>query len=199
MKPLGILALAAQFAPRFLQIRRSAWIAGGLGLLAMLALLVWAAVALSGWLWGQGKVLAGGAPEAVRTVVTEVGQQVEQVVPGAREVLGEWLPARKPESPPRDVSGADIGPMARYPGLVRSLWQNDGSATTVRYEGRADYAAVLDHYAKGFSAQGYTQRVVSAAPEGEEHEYRKGEERIRFVLAQLPQGRIAATLVAYLP
>lgn len=195
MKPAGILALAAQFAPRFLQVRRSTWIAIALGLLVVFALLIWAAVSLFAWLWGQGKSLTEGAPEAARIIAS----QVEQAVPGAREALGDLVPALKPEPPPRDVSGTDVGPVARYPGLARSHWHRDGREITVRYEGRADYAAVLDHYAQAFAAQGYAQNVVSATPEGEEHDYRKGDERVRFEIVQLPQGKVKATIVADLP
>jgi len=195
MNKPALVALAAQFAPRFLQVRRGTWIAIGLGLLTLFALLIWAAVSLFGWLWGQGKSLAEGAPEAARAVVT----QVEQAVPGAREALGDWVPALKPEPPPRDVSGTDIGPVARYPGLARSHWHREGREITVHYEGRADYTAVLDHYAKGFAAAGYSQSVIAAAPEGEEHDYRKGDDRVRFKIAQLPQGKVKATIIAVLP
>jgi len=195
MKPLGILALAAQFAPRFLSIGRGTWIAIGLGLLTLFVLLAWAAVSLFGWMWGQGKSLTEGAPEAVRIITS----QVEQAVPGAREALGDLVPALKPEPPPRDVSGSDIGPVSRYPGLPRSHWHRDGREITVRYEGRAAYGAVLDHYAQAFAAQGYTQNVVSATPEGEDHDYRKGDERVRFKIAQLPQGKVKATIIAVLP
>lgn len=195
MKPLGILAMAMQFAPRFLEVRRGTWIAIGLGLLTLFILLIWASVALLGWVWGQGKALGTGAPDAVRVVV----EQVEQAVPGARAVLGDWLPALKPEPAPRDVSGTDVGPVARYPGLMRSHWQHEGREITVRYEGRADYVAVLEHYTRAFAAQGYAHKVVSATPAGEEHDYRKGDERIRFMIAQLPEGKVKATIVAVLP
>ena len=90
--------------------------------------------------------------------------KVENTVPGAREKLGEIVPALKPAPPPRDVSGTDIGPVARYPGLARSHWHREGREITMRYEGPADYAAVLDHYVKGFAAQGYAQNVLSATP-----------------------------------
>ena len=191
----SLLIMASQFAPRFFQIRRGTWLAIAVGLMALLVMSVWAALALFGWLWGQGKSLAEGAPEAARAVVAHV----EQAVPGARETLGELVPALKPEPPPRDVSGTDIGPVARYPGLARSHWHRDGREITARYEGRAEYAAVLDHYARGFAAQGYAQSVVSATPEGEEHDYRKGDDRVRFKIAQLPQGKVKATIVAVLP
>jgi len=195
VKHTALAAVAAHLSSRVLQIRRGTWIIGGLALLAIVILLLWAAVSLFGWLWGQGKSLAEGAPDAARAVVA----QVEQVAPGAREALGDLVPALKPEPPPRDVSGTDIGPVARYPGLARSHWQRDGREITVRYEGRADYAAVLDHYTKGFAAQGYTQSVVSAAPETEAHEYRKDGDRVRFTITQLPQGKVKATIIAALP
>jgi hypothetical protein len=191
----GLLIMASQFAPRFFQIRRGTWLAIAVSLMALLVVSAWAALALFGWLWGQGKSLAEGAPDAARAVIA----QVEQAVPGARETLGELVPALRPEPPPRDVSGTDLGPVARYPGLARSHWHRDGREITVRYEGRADYAAVLDHYAKGFAAQGYTQNVVSAAPEGEEHDYRKNDDTVRFKVAQSPQGKVKATIITVLP
>lgn len=195
MNKPALAALAAQFAPRFLQVRRGTWISIGLGLLTLFVLLIWAAVSLFGWLWGQGKSLTEGAPEAVRIITS----QVEQAVPGAREALGDLVPALKPEPPPRDVSGTDIGPVTRYPGLARSHWHRDGREITVRYEGRADYTTVLDHYTQGFATQGYAQSVMSATPEGEEHDYRKGDDRVHFKIAQLPKGKVKATIVAVLP
>lgn len=195
MKPLGILALAAQFASRFLQIGRGAWLAIGLGLLTLLVLLIWAAVSLFGWMWGQGKSLTESAPEAVRII----SSQVEQVVPGARQVLGDLMPALKPEPPLRDVSGTDIGPVLRYPGLTRTAWQRDGREITAGYEGHADYVVVLEHYVQAFAAQGYAQNVVSATPEGEAHDYRKGDDRVRFKIASLPQGKIKVSIVVVLP
>lgn len=188
-------SLAGHLGSRFLQMRRGTWIAIGLGLLTLVALLIWAAIALIGWFLGQAQGLAGKAPDAARSAA----EQIEQVVPGVRDQLGQWVPALKPEPPPRDVSGTDIGPVARYPGLARSHWHREGREITVRYEGAADYAAVLDHYVRGFAASGYAQTVLSAAPEGERHDYAKGTERVGFALAQLPKGRVKATVVAVLP
>lgn len=191
----GLVALVVQLPTRFVQAHRGTWLALAVGMTGILALLIWGAVSLFGWLWGQAQALTEAAPDAARTVIA----QVENTVPGAREKLGEFVPVLKPEPPPRDVSGTDIGPVARYPGLARSHWHRDGREITVRYEGRADYAAVLDHYAKGFAAQGYAQSVVSAAPEGEEHDYSKNDDRVRFKVAQLPQGKVKATIVTVLP
>jgi len=97
------------------------------------------------------------------------------------------------------VSGTDIGPVARYPGLARSHWHREGREITMRYEGPAEYAAVLDHYVKGFAAQGYAQNVLSATPDQEKHDYLKGGDRVAFTLMQQPKGKVKVTLVAVLP
>lgn len=195
MSKSGLLFLASEFVPRFFQVRRGTWLAIAGGLMVLFALFAWAAFALVGWLWDQGKSVTEGAPETVRSIAS----QVEQVVPGARETLGELMPAFKPEPPSRDVSGMDIGPVTRYPGLTRSHWHRDGRESTVRYEGRADYTAVLDYYAKGFAMQGYVQSVMSATPDAESHDYRKGDDRVRFEITRLPQGKVKASVVAVLP
>ncbi len=194
MNKAALAVLAAQFAPRFLQVRRGTWVAIGLSLMTLFVLSIWAAVSLFGWLWGQGKSLTERTPEVVRIITSEV----EQSVPAAREALGDLVPSLKPEPPPRDVSGIDVGPVARYPGLARSHWHRDGYEITVRYEGRADYAKVLDHYARGFAAQGYTQSVMSATSESEAHDYLKGDERVRFTITRLSQGKVKVAIVTLL-
>jgi hypothetical protein len=132
----------------------------------------------------------GAAPEAARGAMG----QVEQAVPGARAKLGELVPALMPEGqksavtqPQRDVSGTDLGPVARYPGLARTSWHREGKQVAIEYEGAADYAAVLDHYAKGFSAQGYAQTVQLAQADAETLEYAKGAERLLVKIAKKPQ------------
>lgn len=200
MNELGLFAYAAQFAPRYFQIRRRTWIAVGVGLLVLFGLLIWAVVALMGWFLGQAQGWMGAAPEAARGAVEQV-EQVEQVVPGMREKLGELVPALIPgghksavTQPQRDVSGTDVGPVARYPGLARTYWHREGKKATIEYEGEADYAAVLDHYARGFATQGYAQSVQSATPSAEMHEYAKGGERITLTIAQLPKGAVSARI-----
>mgnify|MGYP000197397717 CR=1 FL=1 len=189
IKP-GLWAFAAKFAPRLIQVRRRTWIGVGVGLLVLFVLMIWAALALAGWLFGELRGWMGGAPEAARGAIG----QVEQAVPGAREKLGEWLPALKPAAPPRDVSGSDLGPVARFPGLARTAWQRDGEQVTMEYQGEADYVAVLDHYVQGFTSKGYAQRVQSATPTAETHEYTKGSQRIVLTVSQLPKGVVSARI-----
>lgn len=189
MNKLGILAFAAQFAPRLFQVRRGTWITVAVGLVVLFGLLVWAAVAITGWLFGQAQGLVGTARDAAVEPARGVLEQVERVVPGAREQLdahlGDYLPALRGEAEPaRDVSGEDLGPVLRPAGLARTAWLREGSRVAVEYAGRASYAAVLDHYVRGFAAQGYAQTVLSANPDAETHEYAKGAERYRVGVAR---------------
>ena len=197
MNKTGLFAAAAQFAPRLFQVRRRTWVIAGVGLLVLFGLLIWAALALVGWFFGQAQGWMGAAPEAARGAM----ERVEQAVPGVREKLGEFVPALKPgghesaaPQPQRDVSGTDLGPVARYPGLARTYWHREGKQVTIEYAGEADYAAVLDHYAKGFAAQGYVQSVQSATPSTETHEYTKGRERTTLTVAQQPKGAVSARI-----
>ena len=213
----GLLTYVAQFAPGLFRGRRSTWIAVGVGLLVLFGALIWAAMALIGWLWGQTQNLAGAAPDAVRGTTRDVVSRVEEFVPGARAVLNQVvasvpdaretlgrvteqlpvasefldgiLPARKPDAPlQRDVSGQDLGPVARFPGLARTQWQRTAEGATVDYEGKVDYVKVLDYYAKGFVSAGFEQAVQSSTLEAETHEYTKTSERITLKIAKKTKG-----------
>lgn len=188
----GLFAFATQFAPRLFQVRRRTWMVAGVGLLVLFVILIWAGLALMGWLFGQAQVWMGSAPEAARGAI----EQIEQALPGAREKLGEFVPALKPAPAPtrRDVSGTDLGPVARYPGLTRTYWQREGNRITIEYQGEADYVAVLNHYANGFAGQGFAQSVQFATPTAETHEYTKGNQRLGLKVAQLPQGVVSARI-----
>ena len=213
MKKPGFLTYAASFAPGLFQTRRTTWVALGVGLLVLFGLLLWSAVALLGWLWGQAQNWAGTAPEAVGGAVRGVLQQVEQLVPGDLAILIQSTNFRLDafrirvelfkraikviEHPHLSrMQGADLGPTTRYPGLTRTHWQRDGGQATVAYEGKADYATVLDHYAKGFAAQGFAQTVQSATPVAETHEYTKGGEHLVLKITQKPRGDVNVRIEA---
>ena len=219
----GLLTYVAQFAPGLFRVRRSTWITVGVGLLVFLGFLIWAAMALIGWLWGQTQTLAGAAPDAVRGTARGVVSRVEEFVPGARAVLDQVaasvpdargalgrvteqlpgasellvsiLPASKPEAPlQRDVSGQDLGPVARFPGLARTQWQRTAEGAVVDYEGKADYVKVLDYYAKGFVSAGFEQTVQSSTLEAETHQYTKDRERLILKIAQKPKGLVGVRI-----
>jgi hypothetical protein len=212
MNKSGIFAHAAQFAPGFLGLRRRTWIGVGIGLLVLMVLLTWAGLALIGWLWGQTRSLAGATPETLqgtaRSVLEQVKgvvpgaqgmldqvaervpgirgalDQVKESVPGAREKLAVLLPALAPETPQRDVSGEDLGPVVRPAGLIRTHWQRGENQAAVGYAGKAGYATVLDHYTKGFADHGFRQTIESATPTAEAHQYSNGSEQYVVKIAQ---------------
>ena len=125
----------------------------------------------------------------------DVDGAIKDFVLAAARQFGQFVPALKPEAKPqRDVSGTDLAPVARYPGLARTDWQRWGKQITIEYEGEADYAMVLDYYAKGFAAQGFVQAVQSATVTAETHDYTKGNERIGMTIAQKPKGGISVKL-----
>lgn len=195
MSRLALLSSVAPLVPGILNVRRSTWIAAGLGFVCLMALLAWAAVALIGGLWGQAKSLVGTAPEAARGVI----EQAERVIPGANQAFEALRAATKPASQPQDVSGTDPAPVARPLGFVRTFWQREGTEITVRYEGQADYAAVRNDYVTGFAKQAYRQRLLLASPDEERHEYIKGSDRIQFAIARGSKNTVKVSIVTTLP
>ncbi|MGE0384132.1 MAG: hypothetical protein AB7Q97_05330 [Gammaproteobacteria bacterium] len=185
-------SLLREVGPRILAIRRRTWILIAAGLALFAALALWAVLALAGWAFGLAREGLALAPDAARGAV----EYVERQVPGAARALDELRAIGTLHEPVRDVGGTDIGPVPRYPGLARSHWQREGNEVTVRYEGPADYTAVLDHYVAGFAAQGYTREVLHAARSGETHEYRKANHRVVLSVTRLPEGGVEASLVA---
>ncbi|MCK9379880.1 MAG: hypothetical protein M0P95_02300 [Sulfuritalea sp.] len=215
MNKPGILTYAANFAPRLFQVRRTIWIAVGVGLLMLIGMLIWAALAMIGWLFGMGQ----NAPEAARRALREIEdvvpgvrgrlteimppmvrgvlEGVDEIIPGARGKVSEIVSAL--QSPPqsrREVFGSDLGPVPRYSELAHTQWQREGSRTAVEYESEASYAAVLDHYSTGFATHGFSQTVRSAARGSETHEYTKGRDRFMVKIAEKPQGGVSVRLEA---
>ena len=182
-------------------LRARTWLilaAVGFGILGSLA---WAGVAILSWLWAQapavtetGKRLAGGALTQVEQAAPGLKEQAGQWLPGVTEQVDRWLPGLVADLPVSDVSGTDVGPVPRYPGLVRSHFTRDGQAVEVRYAGGAAFDAVLAHYVQGFTAAGYLQEVMAATPEGEQHRFRHGEQAIDLSLLRRPGGQVQLRL-----
>lgn len=190
--------MAAQFAPRLLKIRLGAWIAIAVGLLVVFGLLAWAVVAVLTWIYGQAQGLVGTARQAAAGPAQAVLEQVKQV-PALRERLDahlgdDVLALMGANKPTRDVSGEDLGPLLRYPGLARTAWQRQESGASVEYSGRADFEAVLRHYVEGFSRQGYTQMVQSANQDAETHVFRKGNGHYTLHLARLGRNEVSVRI-----
>jgi hypothetical protein len=164
---------------RIFSISRRTWIFLSVTFLAVILLLIWAAISTAGWLFGMARDSVNAAPEAVRAATA----QVEQVIPGVHEKLGVLVPGLKPETPPREVSGTDPAPVARFPGLARVQWQRDDQQVQVRYQGKADFSSVLKHYTQEFAALGYQHTLLSATSTEERHEFIKDGEYFNLVFS----------------
>lgn len=193
--------LLTRAASRLRSIRMRTWVILAAVGLVILGLMAWAAIAVLSWLWGQapgvteaGKRLTGGAVTQIEQVAPGLKGQVDQWLPGLREQADQWLPGLAAALPASDVSGTDVGPVPRYPGLVRSHFAREGQAVEVRYTGPAAFDAVLAHYVQGFAAAHYAQEVVSATPEGEQHRFLRGQESIDLSLLRRPGGLLELRL-----
>jgi hypothetical protein len=186
-----------RIAYRVKNIRARTWLILGGVVLVLLGLMAWAAIAVLSWLWAQGPQLAGTGWQVAEEAKARVEQvapglkgeaekwlpatgwqlaneamtRAEEVVPGVKEEAKRWLPGSIGALPEKDVSGSDPGPVARFPGLVRSQFFRDETKIETSYVGRADFDAVLTHYVQGFVANGFTQEVLAADAESERHQF----------------------------
>jgi hypothetical protein len=175
MSDLDRFRLLEQAASRLRNIRARTWLILGAVALGLVSLLVWAGVAILSWLWSEAPTVA----EAGRRLSGEAITQAERVAPGLKERVEQWAPGMKAqidrvlpgkgEAPPaKDVSGTDVGPMPRFPGLVRTYFVRQGQMIEARYAGRAE--------------------VMSATPEEEQHRFRRGQESIDLSIMRRPGG-----------
>lgn len=193
MSGSGKLWFLTQAASSLRRIRARTWLTLAAIMLVIIGLLVWAGIALLSWLWAQapaatetGGRLAGEVAARIEQAAPALKERAEQWVPGLKDELGRWLPGVGEKPSVHDVSGTDIGPVPRYPGLARSQFAREAQVTEVRYVGRAKHDAVLAHYVQGFAAAGYVQEVMSATSEGERHRFRHGQETIEMLLSRRP-------------
>ena len=198
MNIFGFLTRATSSLRR---IRMRTWVILAAVGLVILGLMAWAAIAILSWLWGQaptvteaGKRLTGGAVTQIEQVAPGLKKQVDQWLPGLREQAAPWLPGAATALPASDVSGTDLGPVPRYPGLARNYFAREGQTVEVRYAGPAAFAAVLAHYVQGFAAAGYTQEVISATSQGEQHRFGRDQESIDLSLLRRPGGLLEVSL-----
>lgn len=172
------------------KVRARTWLILGAAVVGILGLITWAGIALLSWLWGQFPT----ATEAGRRLAGDAMTQIEQVVPGLKEQIGQWVPDLAENPPTSDVSGTDAGPVPRFPGLVRSQFARGDKTVEVRYAGRAAFEAVRAHYVKGFAAAGYAHEVMNGAPEAEHHRFKRDEESIDLLLFRQVEERVEIRL-----
>lgn len=157
-----------------------------------LALIIWGAFAVLGYLWRQAPALA----EAGRAIVAETVSQVDGVLPGVKEKIEqaapilsgrarELLPIDAP--PAQDVAGEDIPGLSRPSGLARVAYALSDGKRSATYRGNADYAAVLAHYQRELARLGFEGTVLAATDREDIREYRKASQRLRVEIRRHDQ------------
>jgi hypothetical protein len=177
------------------------WLLAGLAFTALLGMIVWAGISLLSWLWSQGQSMSENGKQILGAATT----QVEQFAPALSEQAGKWLPGLQDQInqwsttlgasvPDNDVSGMDVGPVERYPGLIRSHFFRDGHVVSTSYSGRLPLTPVLAHYVEGFTSAGYAQNVVSASSAAEHHQFVRGREVFDLRLNRRAAGLLELSL-----
>lgn len=182
--------LSARVVSALGKVRARTWLILGAVVLGILGLVAWAGIALLSWLWAQFSVLS----ETGKRLAGETLTQVEQVTPGLKEQIGQWVPDLAENRPTSDVSGIDAGPVPRFPGLVRSHFARGEKTVEVRYAGRAAFEAVRAHYVQGFAAAGYAHEVVNGSLEAEHHRFKRDQESIDLLLFRQVEERVEIRL-----
>lgn len=197
MSDLNKSIFLEQVVSRLRTIQARTWLMLSAVALGLIGLLVWAGIVVVSWLWAEmpviteaGQRLTGEAITQVEQVAPELKAQVEQWAPGVKEQVDRWLPGESNTLPANDVGGADIGPVPRFPGLVRIYFTREEKTLQARYVGRARFDTVLAYYAQGFAAAGYTQEVITATPEAEQHRFRLDQASVDLTLTRRSGGRV---------
>ena len=123
--------------------------------------------------------------------MSEANQTLDSLTAG-KQALAALIPSVLATQIPaiREVSGSDLGPVPRYPGMQRTRWEQSGSKAVVEFEGSANFVGVLEHYRGGMAKLGYSEAVRAASAKRESHVYTLGGEQIQMELSQLPAGRV---------
>lgn len=163
----------------------SRWLwTGGLGLVILLAFLVWGVIAGAGfvtdrfpqWLAG-GKQIAAQSAQQAEKVFPGLKERVEGLVPpGLGFKIEEWVPGAA--LPAQDVGGEDITGIPRFPGMVRVAFGVLEQKRSVAYKGEAGFAKVIAFYTREMAALKFTGQVTSASPTEETRVYASGNRRL---------------------
>lgn len=178
---------------------KSILIVSGIGLIVLLALFVWAAVAgvglvsgrLPHWLAG-GERLAAEAVRRVQETLPMVTDRVAESVPGLARRIEGLVPGAA--FPTQDVGGEDLADIPRFPGMVRVAYSLTDQKRTVAYQARADFAQVVAFYTREMAQRGFVGQVTAASAAEENHLYRRGNEQFAFRFTKV--SRLGAEITA---
>lgn len=199
MKQAAVLYALGHLGPRLRAVRKRTWVLLGLVIAAVLGIMAWLAVAMLSWAWNQVPAAAESGRQAASATMEKMGQLAPEVKARLEPLLGAsgLLSANSAgDWPERDVSGAELPGVVRYPGFVRVHYEREGSRIELRYVGQGNLHAVLDHYVSQFRTSGYEQEVIKASPEVEVHQFVKSSDTIDLEIRRAGTGgRIEVVLV----
>lgn len=160
-------------------------IVSSVGLIILLALLVWAVVAgvgfvsdhLPRWL-ASGEQLATETMRKAQETLPTVKEKVTESAPGLTRQIENLIPGT--DLPTEDVGGQDFADIPRFPGMVRVAYHLAGQKKTVAYQVRAELGLVVAFYLREMAQRGFAGQVTSAAPGEEIHLYQRGSEQFTF-------------------
>ena len=174
------------------------WIIGG-GIIGIIGILIIGVLAAgAGYLWEKLPLWAGDGGKIVR----EVMLRAEQALPGVREGLEGVAPGLTGkikeiipdmDLPEKDVGGEDIKPIPRHGDMIRISYELNNQKKSVAYKGKIGLRAASDFYKKEMVALGFKEKVVTASPEQEVYQYRKGVQELEFRFKKIPTVRLEIT------
>jgi hypothetical protein len=205
-------------------IRTRTWIILGGVVVAIIGLFIWLAVSLISLFWNQittGEGLAGNALaqadqyfpgwrehaqqwapaltgealtlyEHAKRVAPELTQSAEKMIPDM-PIPVSTLPDANPLT---DVSGVDIGPVTRFPGLVRTAFLRNGETVQVDYQGKAAINEVVAYYTKEFEVDGFAHEVMQATTSSELHKFTQQGTTITLLVERLKSGSLMVQLTS---
>ncbi len=159
------------------------FIVSGIGIVVLLALLVWGAVAGIGFVWNNAPGWLAGSER----LAVEVVRKAQETLPAVTDqVAGAVLPAL-------DVGGQDLADIPRFPGMVRVAYSLAGQKRTVAYQARAEFGQVVAFYTSEMAQRRFIGQVTSASPTEEIHLYRRGNEQFEFRFTKISRLGAATT------
>lgn len=166
------------------------FVAGGIGFVVLLVLLVWAGVAgvglvsdhLPRWL-ASGEQFATETMRKAQETLPTVTDKVAESAPGLARQIEGLIPGTA--LPAEDVGGQDLADIPRFPGMVRVAYSLAGQKRTVAYQVRAEFGQVVAFYVREMAQRGFTGQVTSASPAEEIHLYRRKNEQFTFRFTKL--------------
>jgi hypothetical protein len=158
---------------------------GGIGLVMVAILAVWALIAGMGFVSRKLPRLITGIEnitgltiEKAKEAVTGITEKAKDVSPAITEKIKGIIPGEA--IPERDVGGEDITGIPRYPNMVRVSFAMQNGKRTIGYRGGVEFSSVIDFYNREMSALNFKKKVLSSSAYQEVHEYRGTEKALEF-------------------